>query len=358
VLTLGKVSLFYILYVYCPQLLSINHSKESQPHFLNMADDQTFSTSETTGTADRKRRTILIGAIFLLICAIVAIVLGVLLSREGNTGSASSIGSTNDKGGIVTSPPTSVMLPVSAAPSVANATVVPSSSAGDVVTSAPVVVGVGVTTAPIAAGTTTAPLAAGVTTVPITTAPITTAPASVGTTAPAFAPIPPSSTTAPIADSASASPAATIIATTAAPTTDRSINATNPAVTNPAVEAVIKSVALKGGAEFEDPASYQSKALAFVSAGSGDYTDEQLIQRYALASVHYATNAVITPCKLLDLAVITFETHHMLMLCEFLATTHSLQLCLWDQCYSTMDKYYQLGDRHGCMHLVWYYLQC
>jgi hypothetical protein len=78
---------------------------------------------------------------------------------------------------------------------------------------------------------------------------------------------------------------------------------------------VIKSVALKGGAEFEDPASYQSKALAFVLAGSGTYTDEQLVQRYALSSLYYATNAVITPCKFLDGAMIAFETNHVLMLC-------------------------------------------
>ena len=45
-----------------------------------MPDDLTFSTTETTGTVDRRHRTILIGAILLLLSAIVAIVLGFVLT--------------------------------------------------------------------------------------------------------------------------------------------------------------------------------------------------------------------------------------------------------------------------------------
>jgi hypothetical protein len=68
---------------------SINQSQQrkssqfnQQRNAFTMTDDQTFSTSETTGTADRRRRTILIGAILLLICAIVAIVLGFVLTND------------------------------------------------------------------------------------------------------------------------------------------------------------------------------------------------------------------------------------------------------------------------------------
>lgn len=70
------------------------------------------------------------------------------------------------------------------------------------------------------------------------------------------------------------------------------------AITNPAAEALIETVALQGGAEFEDPTSYQSKALAFVMTGPAEFSEEHLIQRYALACIFYATSAVRTPCKL------------------------------------------------------------
>jgi hypothetical protein len=62
---------------------------------------------------------------------------------------------------------------------------------------------------------------------------------------------------------------------------------------------LIRSVALQGGAEFEDPNSCQSRALAWVVAnpitGSGTVADSRNIQRYALATIFYCTNGVQTP---------------------------------------------------------------
>lgn len=74
-------------------------------------------------------------------------------------------------------------------------------------------------------------------------------------------------------------------------------SASAPATTNPAAQALIESVALEGGAEFEDSTSYQSMALAFVVTGPADFSDAQLIQRYALACIFFATSAARTPCK-------------------------------------------------------------
>jgi hypothetical protein len=51
------------------------------------------------------------------------------------------------------------------------------------------------------------------------------------------------------------------------------------------------------GDEFNDPNSYQSKSLAWLegNANVGSYSDAQIIQRYALASIYYSTFAVSTP---------------------------------------------------------------
>lgn len=57
----------------------------------------------------------------------------------------------------------------------------------------------------------------------------------------------------------------------------------------------LSSVALRKGAEFVDPFSYQSKALAYMEdIGSHGFTEESLVQRYALACFFFATSAVAT----------------------------------------------------------------
>lgn len=75
---------------------------------------------------------------------------------------------------------------------------------------------------------------------------------------------------------------------------------TAPPVTMPTPSSVldiILPVAKFGGDEFDDPDSYQSQALAWLegNANLGEYSDEQVIQRYALASIYYSTFAVATP---------------------------------------------------------------
>jgi hypothetical protein len=66
------------------------------------------------------------------------------------------------------------------------------------------------------------------------------------------------------------------------------------------VLALIQSVALQGGAEFDHPNSYQFRARAWVGAnpintGNRTVDDSRNIQRYALASIYYNTNSVQTP---------------------------------------------------------------
>lgn len=74
------------------------------------------------------------------------------------------------------------------------------------------------------------------------------------------------------------------------------------------VDQVIRSVALGGGSEFNDLYSYQSMALRWLqtdaaaasetsmsavpSSHVSRWSQERLIQRYALACIYYATNAV------------------------------------------------------------------
>lgn len=77
-----------------------------------------------------------------------------------------------------------------------------------------------------------------------------------------------------------------MIPTTAAPTT----------TPTSALLGVIKSAALQGGDEFLDTNSYQYKALLYMqdidAASDTAFTDEQLIQRYALACIFISTNKV------------------------------------------------------------------
>lgn len=70
----------------------------------------------------------------------------------------------------------------------------------------------------------------------------------------------------------------------------------SPAPTS-AVQGILRSVALQGGAEFEDESSYQFQALAWLE-GNKDvdmYSDEQVIQRYAMACFFYSTFGVENP---------------------------------------------------------------
>ena len=57
------------------------------------------------------------------------------------------------------------------------------------------------------------------------------------------------------------------------------------------VKGIVQPVALQGGAEWEDPQSYQAKAIAWLEADvfSQSLTTDRIIQRYAAACIYFAT---------------------------------------------------------------------
>ena len=61
------------------------------------------------------------------------------------------------------------------------------------------------------------------------------------------------------------------------------------------IQNIIQQKALFGGTEFDDPTSYQSTALWWLQGSPNTFSDERLIQRYALACIYEATNGVATP---------------------------------------------------------------
>jgi Leucine-rich repeat (LRR) protein len=75
------------------------------------------------------------------------------------------------------------------------------------------------------------------------------------------------------------------------------------------VQSAIAPYAIYGGSEFDNPASYQSRALQWLETTFAadaslhndgteapmSMTTDRLVQRYALACIYYATNAVPTP---------------------------------------------------------------
>jgi hypothetical protein len=68
-----------------------------------------------------------------------------------------------------------------------------------------------------------------------------------------------------------------------------------PAAPASRVEQVVLSVALSNGAEFVNPESYQSKALAWLEGSNTDgLSDQRIIQRYSLGCIFFATNGVRT----------------------------------------------------------------
>jgi hypothetical protein len=78
------------------------------------------------------------------------------------------------------------------------------------------------------------------------------------------------------------------------------------------VQARLIPYALQGGAEFQDPNSYQSQALLKVEAqvGVANFTDAKLTQYYALYCIYNATNMVPNPATDADprFTGVTFPT--------------------------------------------------
>jgi len=100
-------------------------------------------------------------------------------------------------------------------------------------------------------------------------------------------PTPPPPTTPPTPAPFQPSPRPPVVPTVAPPSPTPTTN----------VIDVILPVAKFGGDEFLDPDSYQSQALSWLegNANVGSYSDEQIIQRYALATIYFSTYAVATP---------------------------------------------------------------
>mmetsp|Transcript_24863 Transcript_24863/g.59024 ORF Transcript_24863/g.59024 Transcript_24863/m.59024 type:complete len:540 (+) Transcript_24863:526-2145(+) len=158
---------------------------------------------------------------------------------------------------------------------------------------------------------------------PAPTAPPTSLPTSFPTNAPTLPPVPaptpppvPSPTGAPVPSPTAAPPtnppptAAPVAAPTLPPPTSAPVApptgapVSAPPVSAPPTDAPVSAIrmrltpyALNGGAEFDDPDSYQSCALAKVEAqvGAADFTDAKLTQYYSLYSIFCNTNAVPNP---------------------------------------------------------------
>lgn len=262
-----------------------------------MVDDQTFSTNETSGTVDRKRRTMLIGGIVLLIVAIVAIIVGVVVSQQGNKDSNTATSSARDitpaPGVAATPAPTEVSPPM----------LPPASDAPE--TETPREIPLNVTVAPSAGEATVPVTSVPATPAPVSSAPVTAAPVAApvkGTSSPIVATLPPISKS-PVTASPVSAP---VVAATSAPAGAAPVADTFPPVDlslTPTAK-LISTIAIFGGSEFTDPNSYQSKALAWLEGQISvsparqtvpDFSDERLVQRYALACIYYATNGVGTP---------------------------------------------------------------
>ena len=79
------------------------------------------------------------------------------------------------------------------------------------------------------------------------------------------------------------------------------VPAPSPPPTSSDIVAFIRSIALMGGDEFADPFSYQSQALANMKKmDSLNFSEEEMIQRYALACIFIATDAVETDAVAAD----------------------------------------------------------
>ena len=88
-----------------------------------------------------------------------------------------------------------------------------------------------------------------------------------------------------------------------APTTTLTVGTTTAPIVPPTptpvssnIRGVVAPVALNGGSEWGDPESYQAKAITWLESDtfSASLPDAKIQQRYALASIYYATFAVKT----------------------------------------------------------------
>lgn len=154
------------------------------------------------------------------------------------------------------------------------------------------------TTAPIA--DTAAPTAVtGTPTTAPTTATASPTAAPIATQSPTAAPVAtPSPTSAPMATpSPTSAPVATPSPTATPVATPSPTTAPTPEPQAPVVQQRLLPFALQAGSEFDDPESYQSKAVARTEEQIGveGFTDAKLVQYYTLYCIYNATNGVPNP---------------------------------------------------------------
>ena len=205
-------------------------------------------------------------------------------------------------GTVVTPAPTGVTVATPAPTGGTPAT--PAPTGGTPATPAPT--GGAATPAPTV-GTTPAP------TVPPVTPSPTAAPAVGSTPPPTPAPIDatPAPTPAPVVDPTNPPTPAPVVDPTNPPTPAPVVDPTNPPTRKPTpaptpsptvpetptIQTRLETYALDGGAEFQNPNSYQSRAVRRVEeqAGAETFTDAKLVQYYSLYSIYMATNSVPNP---------------------------------------------------------------
>lgn len=208
-------------------------SKMSSPATTRSSDDLALS---------RKRRTLGMVAVVLVLAAGTAVGLGVYFGTKSENGPSAF------NGGIAIMPVNRITRPPTNAPDS------PSPTISDSVTDAPVTAPVDADTPNNKNGNRATPAPVEATSTPEeTSAPVPTAP--------------PEPTNAPITLSPAASPLLQFIST----------------------------VALQGGAEFQNSTSYQSQSLAWLenNINLATYSDAQKIQRYALGCIYFSTYEVL-----------------------------------------------------------------
>jgi uncharacterized surface protein with fasciclin (FAS1) repeats len=179
--------------------------------------------------------------------------------------------------------------PVSLTPAPVTTTPAPVGSTPAPVTLTPAPVG----STPAPVGSTPAPVSPTPAPVTLTPAPVTLTPAPVDST-----PAPVGSTPAPVTPTpAPVSPTPAPVTPTPAPVSPTPAPVTPtpaPIAGPPVVLQTIQPVALQGGNEFNDPNSYQSRALARTEeqVGISTQSSAKIIQYYALYSIFMATNGV------------------------------------------------------------------
>jgi len=187
---------------------------------------------------------------------------------------------------------------------------------------------------------------------------MTMSPVAAPSAAPAPAPVSPPPTAAPATSAPATSAPVTsvpVTAPSAAPVASEppvrkpsSFSSGSPSMSPTETEecdvlCIILGVALFGGEEFENPDSYQSCALTWLeNSQTSGLSAERIIQRYALASIYCATNAVKTPFT--DAAFDGDDPPEWRRQEEWLT---DIDECLWDNVHCNGNGLVTMIDLHA-----------